>query len=425
MPSNPQPPIAPAAGGCDALHNLLEVAFESLHSGLVLFDKRLDLILRNQTAKVLLPDAPDVSRMLSTLALESSYEDWGSEIRKVMETGLPRRLDVTVHAGGNQPDLYLDIVITRLRNPANGETIGGLLLAEDVTSRAGMERRLAVSERLAAVGKLAARVAHELNNPLDGILRYTNMALRIAEQLNSAPQGTAAECGTRNAERETRAAGAQSMAAQSRGQATETVAKLIGYLKNARTGIARMTEIISSLLEFSRTTPNSIEQATINKIVEDAISAMEGRAHESNVTVVCNFLQADMPVVRGSNVFQVFCNLIKNAIEAMPKGGTLMVTTRLTETDVVVTFEDTGVGLPEEVNKIFEPFFTTKSPGRGTGLGLAVCKELIEKYAGTITAADRQPRGAVFTVSIPAARLAATPMEQRIRRTRRAESAEC
>ncbi|HVP13314.1 MAG TPA: ATP-binding protein [Phycisphaerae bacterium] len=390
MPTTQRNLSPPDAENRDALQNLFEVAFESLHSGLVLFDRRLNLILRNQTAKMLLPDEPDISRLLSNIALESSYEDWGTELRRVMETGLPRRLDVTVHPGGDQPDLYLDIVITPLRNPATGDTIGGLLLAEDVTSRAGMERRLAVSERLAAVGKLAARVAHELNNPLDGILRYTNMALRLAEKLDNAPQPDPAA----------------------------PVGRLIGYLKNAKTGIVRMTEIISALLEFSRNTPSTFEQATINKIVEDAVAAMEGRAHESNVTVVCNFLQTDMPVVRGSNVFQVFCNLIKNAIEAMPKGGTLTVTTRLTDADVIVTFEDTGVGLPEQAEKIFEPFFTTKAPGKGTGLGLAVCKELIEKYSGTITAANRQPRGAVFTVSIPTSKLAAVPVEQWARKRR-------
>jgi two-component system, NtrC family, sensor kinase len=234
-------------------------------------------------------------------------------------------------------------------------------------------------------------VAHELNNPLDGILRYTNMALRLAEKIDPSPQP----------------------------DPNAPVAKIIGYLKNAKSGIVRMTEIIQSLLEFSRNTPSTFEQATINKIVEDAVTAMEGRAHESNVTVVCNFLQTDMPVVRGSNVFQVFCNLIKNAIEAMPSGGTLTVTTRLTEADVIVTFEDTGVGLPEQADKIFDPFFTTKAPGKGTGLGLAVCQELIEKYSGTITAASRQPRGAVFTVTIPVPKLAAVPVEQWARKGRK------
>jgi signal transduction histidine kinase len=382
MPSSQQHLASPGILPTGDLPDLLEVAFESLHCALVLFDRRLNRIFRNQAAKLLLPDESDVSKLLSALALETSYQDWTTELRKVMDSGLPRRVDVTVKQG-DQPELCLEIIVNRLRNPHSGDTIGGMLLAEDVTFRATMERRLAVSERLAAVGKLAARVAHELNNPLDGILRYTNMATRLAEKsANSAPDS-----------------------------ADAPAAKLLLYLNNAKTGILRMTEIISALLEFSRNAPGSLEQATVNKIVEDAVTAMEGRARESHVTVVCNFLQTDMPVVRGSNIFQVFCNLIKNAVEAMPTGGTLTITTRQNDSDVVVTVEDTGVGLPKEADKIFEPFYTTKPPGKGTGLGLAVCRELIEKYSGTIVAANRQPRGAVFTVTIPTVKLTGSPTE--------------
>jgi two-component system NtrC family sensor kinase len=299
-----------------------------------------------------------------------------------METGLPRRLDVTLNRPGDEPDVYISILIDQLKNPETGEAMGGLLLAEDVTSRTSMERRLAVSERLAAVGKLAARVAHELNNPLDGILRYTNLALRLTD-----PQQQSA-----NATPEA------------------LLQKLREYLENTKSGITRMAEITSALLKFSRNAPAAFEQATINKIVEDAVSAMEGRTSESNITVICNFLRSDMPVVRGSNIFQVFCNLIKNAVDAMPDGGTLAVTTSIQDGDIMVVFEDTGIGLPKDAAKIFEPFFTTKAPGKGTGLGLAVCKEMIEKYSGTITAASRESGGAAFTVRIPVRSLETPPI---------------
>lgn len=382
MPTSQPHSTLPRPPGSHASRDLLEAAIESLHGGLVLFDRRLNVILRNEAARVLLPDVAEVAKLLSALAVESSYEDWATEIRKVMDTGLSRRLDVTVRRNGTEPEGCVEIVISALRDPAGGGALGGMLLAEDVTSRASMERRLAVSERLAAVGKLAARVAHELNNPLDGILRYTNLALRVAANLNAPGEG----------------------------KAQASPGKLTLYLNNAKSGIVRMTEIISAMLEFSRNAPSTLEQATINRIVEDAVTAMEGRADESKVTVVCNFLQTDMPVIRGSNIFQVCCNLIKNAVEAMPDGGTLTITTRMTESDVVVTFEDTGSGLPEDGDKIFEPFFTTKPPGKGTGLGLAVCKELVEKYSGTITAASNAPHGAVFTVTIPTPKLAAATM---------------
>ncbi len=346
-----------------ALQAVFEAIFESLPMAVVVFDRRLEIVVRNEAAKALIPEGPDLSAALAGLTVESRYEDWAAELRKVMETDLARRIDVTLPRGEDQAEVFLNMLISPLRRDRGGETIGGLLMAEDVTANIGMQRRLAVSERLAAVGKLAARVAHELNNPLDGILRYTNLALRLA-----------AEGGD---------------------------SKLVGFLENARTGMLRMSEIIRDLLDFSRSTPSTFQQATLNKIVEDAVSALDGRAQEANITVVCNFHQTDMPVVRGSNLFQVFCNLIKNAIDAMPNGGTVTLTTRIITDDIVVTIADTGIGLPRQADRIFEAFFTTKPPGQGTGLGLAVCKELIEKYSGTITAEPNTPRGTLVTVRIP------------------------
>jgi signal transduction histidine kinase len=292
-------------------------------------------------------------------------------LRQVTETRREKRFDGVVSQAPNQPDRYFNVVCNPLRGPAGAEAAGGLLLIEDVSPTITMEHRLAVSERLAAVGKLASKVAHELNNPLDGILRYTNLAIRKAAEHEDP--------------------------------------KIMEYLDHARSGIVRMSHIISSLLEFSRSTGNTFEQATINKIAEDAIAAIAGRAQEAGVSVVCNFEQ-DMPVVRGSNLFQVFCNLMKNAVDAMPDGGTLSVTTKIVGPDVIVLIEDSGIGLPPEADRIFEPFFTTKPLGKGTGLGLAVCREIIEKYSGSITAERREPKGTRLTVRIPTRNCAAIPV---------------
>src|SRR5262249_3789665 len=98
---------------------------------------------------------------------------------------------------------------------------------------------------------------------------------------------------------------------------------------------------------------------------------------------------------------QVFCNIVKNAIEAMPTGGTLTIKTRAVANEMLVTLEDTGVGLPPDVERIFEPFFTTKPAGQGTGLGLAGCKEIIERHGGRISAGPRATGGAVFTIRLP------------------------
>jgi signal transduction histidine kinase len=361
------------------------LAFDAVPTGLVAFDRRMQVILQNDAARRLLPDVTDVAECLAALAGDSSEDQWRAELRRIIEQKRPRRLDAAVPGQDGATDVVLQIDLLPLR-AADDAPACGILCVEDITARATLERRLAVSERLAAVGKLAARVAHELNNPLDGVLRYINLALRRLEQVKG-------EAG----------ASAESSDGSQGGAAGDP--SVVKYLDNARAGLARMSEIIVGLLEFHRAAPPAFEQATINRIVEDAVTAMEGRAHDGRVSVVCSFHRPDTPVSRGSGVFQVCCNLIKNAIDAMPDGGTLTISTRI-EGDAqtglcVIRFEDTGVGLPENIDRIFEPFFTTKAPGKGTGLGLAVCRELLEKCGGSIEARRNNPRGAVMIVRLP------------------------
>lgn len=371
---------------CSPARDLLLLAIESLPCGLVVFDAGFRVRLCNQVAADLLPDGDDLVEALRELAVESGYEDWPARLRILLTSGRASRVDVTLRRPPNEPEVFLGITLSPLQSPDTGENVGGLLLLEDITGRIGIERRLAISERMAAVGKLAARVAHELNNPLDGILRYTNLAIRA----NGAPEAEV-------------------------GDSANLHEKLGRYLDHVRTGILRMEDILSSLLDFSRNAPAPLEQARLNQVIEDAMRAMEGRAQEARVAIVCDLDQADLRLARGGTLFQVFCNLIKNAIDAMAEaappegraagprvhGGTLTITSRIGPADLVVSFEDTGVGLPPQAEKIFEPFFTTKAPGKGTGLGLAVCKELIEKYEGTIEARRRSPRGATFVITLP------------------------
>jgi two-component system NtrC family sensor kinase len=232
--------------------------------------------------------------------------------------------------------------------------------------KASIQRQLADTERLATLGKLTSKVAHELNNPMDGILRYINLTMRIAEQ--------------------------------------ENLEKAKEYLTQCRQGLMRMVQIVSELLEFSRSTYAPFEHVKIEQIIEDAIKTMNTRAETSNVRILSSYAPS-MPEVRSGNLFQVFCNLIKNALDAMPDGGQLKISTRLAaDNTAVVEFRDTGAGFaPENTKVIFEPFFTTKDKGKGTGLGLAICKDIIERYNGRITAENAPGGGSIFTVYLPVA----------------------
>ncbi len=230
---------------------------------------------------------------------------------------------------------------------------------------ADASREHANLERLAVIGKLASKVAHELNNPMDGILRYINLALRVIEQ--------------------------------------ENLEKPREYLIQCRQALMRMVQIVNELLEFTRSSYALLEEdVRIEQIIEDAIKTMDARLGDSNIRILRHY-RPDMPRIRSGNLFAVFCNLIKNAADAMPGGGELIISTRLeADSTAVVEFRDTGTGFaPEDAEAIFEPFHTTKDKGKGTGLGLTICKDIIERYHGRITAENAPQRGSIFTVYLP------------------------
>jgi PAS domain S-box-containing protein len=362
---------------------------ESLPVGVVVFDRALKVISHNRAAQYLLPEAADVAQMVSADLVPGEYADWAGELRRVLDTGRELRRDGVLYQRAHAAEQMLQIVATPVRQGPSAQIVGGALVVEDVTSRASLERRLAVSERLAATGKLAARVAHELNNPLDGIQRYINLAIR-----------TAAPAGGESAPRDVRADPDHPHPSPLPRRERE-IERAVQYLEQAKTGLARMGAIISDLLEYSRSHVSQFDDDNINALIEEAVRTMSDKADRAGVVMAINLRDEAMPRVRGSKLFQVFCNLMKNAIDAMPGGGRLTITSGVVDREVVIRFEDTGVGLPHEVEKVFEPFYTTKPPGAGTGLGLAICREYVERLHGRITAENAEGGGACFVVRIP------------------------
>ena len=348
----------------DSLHfgHLARHLIKTMPLGVVSFDQNLDINDINDSASRMLAEADNLADALDKGVTTNYEKNWPEILQHALAERNTSTFENISYARNGQNSI-LHIICTPLLDDSTNEVIGGILLIEDVTDKVMMENDLAMAERLAALGKLAARVAHELNNPLDGILRYINLALRLTDS-----QGND---------------------------------NTVRYLKESRKGLQRMVRIISELLEFSRSTYSAFEEADINKIVIDAIKAMESQAMQNNVQVERHF-QPEMPNIRSGNLFQVFCNLIKNAVDAMPQGGTLTITTKCDTGHLNIDFADTGSGLDEHVmQNLFEPFFTTKEPGKGTGLGLAICKDIIERYSGQIIARNQPGPGSVFTVIIP------------------------
>jgi signal transduction histidine kinase len=333
--------------------------------GIIAFDPGLKILWANPqaTRHIVLDDYIDKSLAKGTD--DKIWLGWTEQLTSAISSGKPCRFDNVNYTSDGKTKL-LQIICTPLEYAGTTKSIGGIITVEDVTERINIERKLANTERLAAVGKHASKVAHELNNPLDGILRYINLAMRIIEQ--------------------------------------ENLEKPKEYLAQCREGLMRMVQIVSELLEFSRSTYTPQEYVKVEQIIEDALKTMESRAEAANISIVRNYAFG-LPQVRGGNLFQVFCNLAKNALDAMPNGGELRISTSLAADDIIVAeLRDTGTGLPpESTEDIFEPFFTTKEGGKGTGLGLAVCRDIVENYHGRITAENAPDGGSIFTVYLPVA----------------------
>jgi two-component system NtrC family sensor kinase len=222
---------------------------------------------------------------------------------------------------------------------------------------------LVQSEKLASLGKMAAGVAHEINNPLTSILLNTHLMLEKLDKRHDFYENLSLI-------------------------ADET---------------SRCTEIVKGLLEFARQNPPEKVYTDVNDLIERTAQLLENQASFQNIRIVRDLDPSLPPVKLDKNkIQQVFWNLMLNAFEAMPKGGQLTVLGRLSgdKRYVEIRFVDTGVGIPKEnIHKLFDPFFTTKSSG--TGLGLAVTYGIIEQHDGKIEVKSEIGQGTVFTLSFP------------------------
>jgi signal transduction histidine kinase len=255
----------------------------------------------------------------------------------------------------------------------NGHIFGTLSSGEDITKRKQTEVELIRSEKLASLGQLAASVAHEVNNPLAGILVYITLLLKKYEQENLQ---------------------------------TETTEKQLLKMKKE---LERTSRIIKNLLDFSRLSEPNIRPVEFNAVVEAALQLVEHQISLENIKLEKK-LNPQLPPVLADfdKMQQVLINIILNATQAMPDGGTLTIATSVAKgieigdsiKDAVrIDITDTGVGIAKEnLDKLFTPFFTTKAKGKGVGLGLPVVHGIIEQHEGKIEVKSEIGTGTTFTI---------------------------
>jgi PAS domain S-box-containing protein len=259
---------------------------------------------------------------------------------------------------------FVEALVSPLRN-SKGEIIGFRGVGRDISERRQMEEQLIVADRLASIGELASGIAHELNNPLTGIIGFSQL---LAER--NVPE------------------------------------EIKEDLKLINSEAQRAANVVKGLFTFARKHPSVRQLTNINDVIG---KVLELRAYEqkvSNIETVIN-LAPDLPKI-GADFFQlqqVFLNIVTNAEYFMLKAhnkGTLTITTGRLEDIVRISFTDDGPGIAEkDLGHVFDPFFTTKEVGQGTGLGLSISHGIVTTHGGRIYAESKQGKGATFVVELP------------------------
>jgi two-component system, sporulation sensor kinase E len=340
----------------------MEAVLDSVNDGILVADRDNCLVMFNKSAERLVPFAG--SDGFDQLLWETVADE---EIAAFVEETLTgqesvRDREFTIDRAGKAR--ILSFTITPLVH--SGEIRGTVVHVEDVSEKRGREARLRRAESLASLTTLAAGVAHEIKNPLGSIGIHMQLIQKSLASLEN-----------------------------------DQTAVIEDYVDVVNEEVERLNRIVVDFLFAVRPMNTVLEDAELNPILEDLLEFMQYELEEANVTLEAN-LADDLPLLQLDQKFikQAVLNLVKNAISAMPEGGTLSVSTRLSGDDVILGISDTGVGMSDEVlNKIFEPYFTTKD--FGSGIGLTLVYKIVKEHMGDITVVSHEDKGSSFEISFP------------------------
>jgi len=244
--------------------------------------------------------------------------------------------------------------------------------AKFLERQAANQAQILHQDKMMSLGRLAASVVHEINNPLSGILNYSRLMSRILNK------------GTLKA---------------------ETFDKFKHYLSLVESETERCSQIVSSLLAFSRKSPPAMGPVRIRDLIQKCTALSQHKLQLQDISLH-TAMPSDLPIVQAdaNQLQQCLINLIFNAMDAMPEGGMLNIESQYQRdnADLTITVTDTGTGIAEdEMPHIFEPFYTTKQEGYGVGLGLSTAYGIIERHNGRIEARSRPGHGTTFTITLP------------------------
>jgi two-component system NtrC family sensor kinase len=360
----------------EAQRRFIEAIIDGLPLSLYAIDRDYNIVAWNRNrelGELGIPRGSVLGKNIFNVLTRQKRELLEDEFARVFETGEIQRIE---HESTATNGRIIHWLISKIPMwiDKSGAVSHVITVGEDISVRVEASRAVARAEKLAAVGRLAAGVVHEINNPLATISACAeSLELRLKE-------GAFAEAGELDDFRE--------------------------YLGLIRSEAFRCKSITNGLLDFSRTRAAEHSALNLAEVISSAARLLEHQRRREGIDIQIR-VPDDLPAVTGDpgQLQQVIIALSTNAIDAMPEGGVLAIVAKTAGTNVLLKIRDTGVGIaPEHLTKVFEPFFTTKEIGKGTGLGLAVCYGILIEHGGALDVQSTVGVGTTFTITLPAFR---------------------
>ncbi len=344
-------------------HERLEVVLDSMNDGILVSDTRHCLMLTNKPAERLLPILRTESGGESVVWESIGDDDVAAFVRDALQNDASvSEYEFTVSNGDT--DRILSITITPLVHA--GRIEGNIILVKDVSEKRAREARLRRAESLASLTTLAAGVAHEIKNPLGSI----GIHLQLANKALS-------------------------------GESSVEPDSIRQYLSVIGEEVDRLNRIVVDFLFAVRPMDVNPVEASLNDVIEELTEFVSPELEHNSITLELD-LADELPRVEIDEKYfkQALLNLVKNAIAAMPDGGTLRFASQRRDDTVELRISDTGIGMSEDVmEKIFEPYFTTRDTG--SGIGLTLVYKIVREHHGDIAVSSQEGNGTAFTISLP------------------------